>query len=674
MNLKERGAGLLLIIGLICGSLGQFYFAFRREYVWDGVLLWGIAILSLSLMMWRLTRRQRGEIDWQFFSRISTRSLRTWGAIGAVGLSLAVGWRARERPPTGNFSDLLGLWVVGVAAYLLIFTPPLPAGREIWPRLRAWLRRNVVELAGVTALLLVALVVRAYNLEHIPANLGGDEGTWALEGLAMLDGRLANPFATRWFAFPSMSFLVWGLSMRLFGETVAGVRAVSALIGTASVLSTFLLARELWGQRTLSTGSGREAMDGGGLGAGRIAWFAAGALAVGHYHIHFSRLAVNNIADTLFVTLSLYLLMRGLQSDRSILFALAGALIGAGWYGYFGARLVGIIAALYVIWRAVVEDRFLAHHGYHLLILLGAGLVVAAPLLLHYAAHPSTLSEGVNRVSIMTSGWLAREQEATGRSAMSLLLEQFWKSISAFNYTLDPTFWYRARIPLLDVVSGLFFVFGLIWCTARAHRSSNGLLLIWFWSALATGWVMTENPPSSQRLVIAAPALALFVALGLDRLLHLTRHLLGLPGAVRRGIAGLALLGVVGLNLGYYFFVYIPSRVYGNPTAEMTTHLARYLARQNDECVVYLHGPPFVYWDFGTLRFMARGITGVDMPSPDEGGAPEPDLSRGACFVFHPARADELATVRAQYPGGQARRTDSRASGELLYAVYEVGQ
>jgi 4-amino-4-deoxy-L-arabinose transferase-like glycosyltransferase len=530
-----------------------------------------------------------------------------------------------------------------------------------------------VELAGVAALLLVALMVRAYNLEHIPANLGGDEGTWAMQGLAMLDGRLANPFATRWFAFPSMSFLVWGLSMRLFGETVAGVRAASALIGTASVLSTFLLARELWGRRLGPVGSGREAMGGGGLGAGRIAWFAAGALAVGHYHIHFSRLAVNNIADSLFVTLSLYLLVRGLESDRSILFALAGAVIGVGWYGYFGARLVGIIAALYVIWRAVVENRFLAHHGHHLLILLGAALVVAAPLLLHYAVHPSALSEGVNRVGILTSGWLAREQEATGRSATSLLLEQFWKSISAFNYTLDPTFWYKARIPLLDVVSGLFFVFGLIWCTARAHRSSNVLLLIWFWSALVTGWVMTENPPSSQRLVIAAPALALFVALGLDRLLHLTRYLLGLRCTLRCGIAGLVFVAMVGLNVGYYFFVYTPSRVYGNPTAEMTTRLARYLARQNDECVVYLHGPPFVYWDFGTLRFMAWGITGVDVPSPDEGEAPEPDLSRGARFVFHPARADELSVVRARYPGGKARSAHSYADGELLYAMYEVG-
>jgi hypothetical protein len=530
-----------------------------------------------------------------------------------------------------------------------------------------------VSLVGLVALLLVALVVRAHDLEHIPANLGGDEGTWAMEGLAMVDGRLANPFTTGWFAFPSMSFLVWGLSMRLFGETVAGVRAVSALIGTASVLSTFLLARELWGQRPLSTGSGREAMDGDGLAAERIAWFAAGALAVGHYHIHFSRLAVNNIADSLCVTLSLYLLLRGLRSDRSVLFALAGGVIGAGWYGYFGARLVGIIAALYVVWRAMAEDRFLSRHGHHLLILLGAALVVAAPLLLHYAAHPASLSEGVNRVSVLASGWLPREQRATGRSAMSLMLEQFWKSISAFNYTLDPTFWYRARIPLLDAVSGLFFVVGLIWCTARAHRSSNGLLLIWFWSALVAGWVMTENSPSSQRLVIAAPALALFVALGLDRLLHLSEHLLGLPGALRHGIAGLALLGAVGLNLGYYFVVYTPSRVYGNPTAEMTTRLARYLRRQNDECVVYLHGPPFVYWDFGTLRFMARGISGVDVPLPDE-EAPEPDLSRDACFVFHPARASELATVRAQHPGGQVRHAHSRVDGELLYAIYEVGQ
>jgi 4-amino-4-deoxy-L-arabinose transferase-like glycosyltransferase len=573
-------------------------------------------------------------------------------AIGGVGLSLAAGWRARERPAGADFGDLFALWLIGLASFLLAFVRYAHLPADPWRRLQNWASRNRIELAGLTALMLLALFVRAYDLEHIPANLGGDEGTWAMEGLAMLDGGLANPFGTRWFAFPSMSFLVWGLSTRVFGDTVGGVRAISALIGTASVLFAYLLARELWSRR--------------------VAWLAAIILAFGHYHIHFSRLAVNNIADSLFITLALYLLVRGLRSSRSIWFALSGSVIGAGWYGYFGARLVGVIAALYLAWRMAAEEEFLARHRRHVLGMVAGALVVTAPLLLNYAANPSVLTEGFDRVSIFASGWLGREQEITERSAFSLLLQQVCKSVSAFHYTLDPTFWYRARIPLVDSVSGILLVFGLIWCTAHHSWPSNGLLLIWFWLALSTGWMITENPPSSQRMVIVTPALAILVALGLDRLLWLEREVLDSRRAVRLVLAGILLAAMVSLNLGYYFFYYTPTRVYGNPTAEMTTRLARYLLHQEDDYVVYLHGPPFVYWDFGTLRFMARGISGVDVPPLGEGPTPEPDLSRGARFVFHPARVDELATIRARYPGGTERHFQSSAGSEPLFATYEI--
>lgn len=653
MQEEDWKSSLLLIVGLLFALLGQAYLAYRREYVWDAALFWAAGILLLTLVIWRSRRLKRGRRHWQPLSWVAEHPLRTAAATGGMGLSLATGWLARNRPEASGFADLLCLWVVGVAAYLLAFVPALSLPERTWSRLRAWLGENRIGLAGLATLLLLGWGVRAYDAAHIPANLGGDEGTWAMEGLAMLDGRLANPFSTRWFAFPSMSFFVWGLSMRVFGDTVAGLRMVSALVGTASLLATFLLARELWGRR--------------------IAWLGAATLAFAHYHLHFSRLAVNNIADSLLVTSALCLLVRGLRSGRPVHFALAGAMVGAGWYAYFGARLVGIIAVLYVTWRTVVESRFLARHGHRLLILLGGALVVVGPLLFHYIAHPSALTEGLDRVGIFASGWLAREQDITGRSAASLLLQQFWKAISAFNYTLDPTFWYHPKIPLLDFVSGVLFVVGLVWTMAHCRWPSNGLLLIWFWLALFLGWVVTENPPSSQRMVGLAPALCLLLGLGVDWLTQITQRVLRFTFHVSRFTVCALLVVIAVLNLRYYFVVYTPTRVYGNPTAEMTTVLGRYLARQDDNHPVYFHVPPFVYWDFGTLRFLARGVKGMDVPAPGEGEAPHVDLSRGARFVFHPERVDELAEIRTRYPGGTETRAHSTADGRLLYVMYEVG-
>ncbi|MDY7078671.1 MAG: glycosyltransferase family 39 protein [Chloroflexota bacterium] len=646
---RER---LLLVIGLVFAFLGQFYFAYQREYVWDGVLFWCLAILAFSTLLWRVTRQERGRSGWRLIAWVSGRSARVLAAVGGAWLASLAGWLARRRPETADFSGFLWMWLLGVYWFLAAFMPSL-AIKEWWPRLAHWLRNHRSEVAGLAALLLVALAVRAVDLEHIPANLGGDEGTWGMEGLAMLDGgRLSNPFATRWFGFPSMSFLAWGLSMRVFGESIAGLRALSALIGTSTVLTTFLLARELWGRR--------------------VAWLSAVILTFGHFHIHYSRLAVNNIADGLFMTLSLWLLVRGLRSKRPIHFALAGALVGLGWYGYFGARLIGVVVAFYLAWRAVVEYRFLARYGGLLLIMVAAALVVVAPLLFHYADHPDMLVSRSRQVSIFASGWLEREQVVTGRSAASLILQQFWKSVSAFNYTLDPTFWYHPTIPLLDFISGALFIPGLLWATARYRWPANGLLLLWFWLALLSGWVMTENPPSSMRLAGVSPALALLVSLGLNWLVELLEPLRITHRSSRRTLATVLLAAVVITNLYYYFAIYTPTRVYGNPSAEIATELGRHLMQQDDDSIVYFYAPPFMYWNFGSLAFMTRGIEGVDVPPPEAGGWSEPDLSQGARFVFLPERLGELDAVRARHPGGLETPVLSSADGRLLYVLYTV--
>jgi len=661
----DRTGAVLLALGLALAGLGQYYFAFRREYVWDGVLFWANGILFLSLLLRRLVRRERGlplsrQGRPRWVSALIQDIPKTLLAAGGVGLSIMVGVLAGGRPAEAGFCDLLALWLISIAGFLLAFVPSDWMSMRSWRRLVAgdalprWLMQNRFELIGLGLLLLFALVARGYDLEHIPANLGGDEGVQGVAALELVRRPMGNPFATGWFSVPTMSFLAYGTSMGVFGDSVAGLRSLSMVLGVATVVTTFLLARELWGKR--------------------VARLSAAILACSHYHIHFSRLGSNQIADAFFVTLSLWLLVRALRTKREIAFAAAGAVVGLGWYGYFGARLVTILVMCYLGLLSSCRHRFLRRHARLLIILVAAAVVVLAPLLVYYVGHPGDLVSRPRQVSIFASGWLAREREITGRSTASLLLEQFWKSISAFNYTRDPTFWYRASIPLLDVLSGLFFVIGMVWAVARYRWPSTQLLLLWFWLALLLGWVMTENPPSSQRMVITAPALALFVGLGVDWVSGLVRPLIGDSRVLRWCLVAALVVAIAVLNVGYYFIEYTPTRVYGNPTAEMTTVLARHLARKGGDHVVYFHGPPFVYWDFGTLCFMARGVAGMDVPPPGEGHPPEPDLSRGARFVFHPVRVDELEGVRTRYPGGTVVYVRSSADDELLYAMYEISE
>jgi len=679
MKRNHATAGLLLLIGMGFALLGQFYFACRREYVWDGLFFWSLAILAFGLILWRTRWRQRRRPIRRCLILARRRPWRTLLALTGISLAWLVGRLAQQRPGTAGFADLLWLWLIGIALFLLAFLPSFSV-KDAYPHLFHWFLNRRRELAGLAALLLIALLLRTVDLEHIPANLSGDEGTQGMAALELLEPPLGNPFSTGWFSVPTMSFLAYGLAMRLFGESVAGLRALSAFIGALTVLTTFLLAQELWGRR--------------------VAWPAAILLTCSHFHIHFSRLGSNQISDGLFITLALWLLVRGLRLEKEIHFALAGAVMGFSWYGYFGARLIGIIVMLYLGWRLALQflspsitaaatavgeistmPPISARDGRRLFILLAAALIVAAPLLLHFAHHPSTLAARFNQVNIFTSGWMAREQAITGRSAASLLLEQFWKAISAFNYTLDSTFWYRPSIPLLDFIGGILFILGMAWVTARSLQPANGLLLIWFWSALILGWVLTENPPSSMRLINIAPALALLASLGLNWLTRLLRRLFYPPG-VRyiKSFCYALFVSIAILNLWYYFILYTPTRVYGNPTAEVATELGRHLARSNDvqPCsIVYFYAPPVMYWDFGTLRFIARGVEGVNVPpigQESHFNLRELDIQsyQTACFLFLPERVKELETVRTHYPGGTESVVYSDADGRLLYVLYEV--
>jgi 4-amino-4-deoxy-L-arabinose transferase-like glycosyltransferase len=512
--------------------------------------------------------------------------------------------------------------------------------------------RSRLPAFALSALVVVSLIVRAYDLEHIPANFGGDEGHWAMESLAMLQDGLADPFATRRFSFPSLSYLAWGGSMAIFGESVSGLRALSAVLGAAAVPATFLLARELFGRR--------------------VAWFAAMALAFGHYHLHFSRIGLNNVGDALLVSLALWLLVRGLRRGTAGWLAWSGAVVGLGWYGYFGSRLIGLIVLAFVACRALAERGFLKRHARDILTMVAAAVTVAAPLLVHYIAHPHTLFERSGQVSIFGSGWLAAEMAITGRSAADLLLRQLWQSALAFNYSLDPTYWYRPGIPLLDVVSGALFVLGMVRAATRLGQPANNLLLAWFWPAILTGWVMTENPPSSQRLLIVTPALGILVGLGLDWIVaRLTKPRQGLRWR-GQATAATVLVLIVALNTYHYFWVYTPARVYGNPTAEVTTILGRYLAAQEDHAVVYFHGAPAIYWNSGTLRFLCRHVDGLDVLPPTEGVPPGVDRSRPMRSFFLPSRLAELGGVVDQYSGGTESRVASAVDGRLLYVMYEV--
>ena len=619
---------------------GSYLWAFQ-DHVWDGGLLILLGLAGFTILLGRTFYPRRIPSARQFAAPGQVPAHR-WLRWGALLLSLGVGLASRSRPAGSDFTTLFLLWLLSLATFTGALFMPL---RGKWQK-PALSRREWLALLG---LLVAALGVRVIALGHIPANVGGDEGTQALAGLRLVERPLGNPFATGWYSVPTLSFMAYGLTMRIFGTGIAGTRVLSALIGTLTVLTTWLLGREIGGRK---------------IGA-----LAALVVAFSAYHIHFSRLASNQIADPLIGTLACWLLWRALhrrdssENSTPVEWGLGGMVMGLGWYLYFGARWVTALVALWLLWRALAEPRFVARRRRGLWTLAGGWLMVTFPLLGWYTLHPSDLTARYNAVSIFASGWLNREIAATGKSAGALLLQQLWKAITAFHLTPDPTFWYRPGIPLLDFILGAFLLVGLIAAALRWRWPSRGFTLLWFCSTLLMAWGLTENPPSSQRGLSLVPAVALLIAWGVTALWEaMPRH--------RRQVQQitLALLAAACiLNLGFYFVIYTPRRTYGNPTAEIVTDFARFALEQPlPGSTTYLLGEPYLYWDFGTLAFLLRDQTGVDVPP---GTLPQ-DVPSPARFVLVPERKGELAQINQTYPGGEVTELHA-PDGRLLALVYD---
>ncbi len=694
MTKGHRVVALVLLASALALTLqGQFYFFRRREYLWDGVVLHGLAVLCFVLA-WRLVLPRKPRAPRRLLSPLSTwlreRPIPALLVGSGLFFSCVATLLSRGRTLDQSTSDVVILWLVGIGAVVgAAFWPTArPSGilTEWKTRLREVHLRTWLEIATVTGLTVLALILRVAALESVPYTLGGDEAWHGLLARQVLSGEMRNPFYMGYMSMPTLFYWPMSWSLRLAGNNMVGLRLPAALVGSITIPVLYLFARRLWGRRT--------------------ALLATAFLAAYDYHVHYSRLGANNVWDPLFVALALWALDRGLTREQGRIlpassrsFLLAGLVMGLSFYFYTGARLLPALAAIYVIfvwvrrWASRIRSNdfsrsgdervtkvaptkvFTDGLGLNLVLLVLAFLVVAGPMLSYALAHPDEWSARLNQVGILQSGWLEREPELTGKSTLRILAEQFLRSAGAFHVFPDRTVWYGAERPLLDFLAGAFALLGMAWAVLHWRDRRYFLVLLWFWSVIITGGMLTESPPSSQRLVIAIPAVALLVAMGLEQTVVLARQLLQPRRKEWENLAlTLLILVLAADSVRFYFVEFTPSRRYGSENGETATMIGHYL-HDLDEVYegyrVYFFGAPRIYWSFGTMPFLAPGVPGQDVIEPLDAPPDFVDEEQSAVFLFLPERVEELDWVRQIFPEGR-RRDVQDVGGRLRFTAYEV--
>ena len=232
--------------------------------------------------------------------------------------------------------------------------------------------------------------------------------------------------------------------------------------------------------------------------------------------------------------------------------------------------------------------------------------------------------------------------------------------------------------PLLDPVSGTLFLIGmgfsLVAVVMRRHDGRLAPMVVWWWAAMLLGGMLTETPPAVHRLVTLTIPTCFFFVLALRQVLGAVRRSL-IP---RLPVDAVALAAIVAFGVAsvvLYFAEYTPRRIFGGPHAELSTILAPELEDHRQSRGVIFLGPPFMYWGFPTMAYVAPDVHGTDVEMPLTGPPPAAWRSpgRGLFIVVLPPRIGEIEQLRLAFPGGGVTEIHSEGTAHgFLGSVYEV--
>ncbi len=574
-----------------------------------------------------------------------------------------------------------------------------PAAVSRDERALLWTR---VDWLIVVALTVLALALRLYQLGALLPPMHGDEGEMGLLALLARYGPASGlspqplpPFSTAFLDHPTLFHYLQVLPLLLFGDTITALRTLSAVVGALCAPLIYLVGR---------------------LGWGRIAGFTAGwLLAVSHLHIHYSRIALNNIETVWFVILLIALLAllyeiterasppgaqtappaeqtappaeqvepsspppltkrpwshspsHPLTPPLTLLIAI-GLVTGLGQYFYFGSRLMPILAAilLFVLWRMRRVPLW------QLAVAAVAVAVAYLPLAAYFAGHPTPFVGRMQGVTILSPAGIAQTlgPQAVWPNDLPLLLwTQIRTNLLFFLNGGDRSAFYLADIPAFDKVTVVLFWLGLGVVVAHARRFHELALLLWLGIGVLLAGVVTLDAPNGPRLIVAVPAMYLICGVFMQKAVDLAARLWPQYGR-RTGLGAVGAVAAVTLLLNYnIYFVDYQQR---QPNT-MVVRLAEEMAAAAPDSRAYLLGAPNLFVNYGTIRFLAFATEKYDLEAPDQ-LAPllsETHSRKDALVLALPNHLADLQQIQQQFPNGTLSEHKD-PQGAVLYAIYRI--
>src|SRR5919199_3201440 len=568
------------------------------------------------------------------------------------GMSLFVALAGRIQQHA-SYTPVTLAWLLTMLAFMAACLAIDKRRDDVPPLALNW---TTVDTLLIVSAVAIALPLRVAAIGSAPPTMLGDEGAMAMEAVRVLAHQHTDPFATGWGQHPMLWFFLQSYAIRIFGDSVAGVRILSAIVGSATVATTYFLARLLYGRRQ--------------------AGIAALLLATYHFHIHFSRLAIFNIADPLFGTVVVASLFIGIRTRRAAAFGVMGLMLGLALYFYPGTRLFILLVALSTLiwaipWARQQGSRMIRKLWLPVLLTCLGVLIAAGPLLQTYAGDPQAFTVRERANTITEPGWIQDQARSTRRTPVAIMLDQVAGAALAFTSYPNADGFYDNQRPLLWGLAAPLMVIGLLLALGRSGDRSYMLPILWFVLAIIFGGVVLKYPPASAHFVTLAPVVCLFIAFAIEWILRMVERRTDGRPHIPRIIATLLVAYLATVSVLGYFRDYLPREALGGPNTHAANALARYLERQPAGTKVWFLGMPRMYYHgFPMLDFLARQVDAADaltlwvMPAPERG--------RTTIYAVLPEHRPELEATEARYPGGERQTlTWPTEPGPMVY-IYRV--
>ncbi|HKP53410.1 MAG TPA: PA14 domain-containing protein [Chloroflexia bacterium] len=625
--------------------------------------------------------------------------------------------------PVGGFGWLLSLLILAAAFIRERKKPVLPADphvKDIEDRTRLRLPRRV-EVGIFLSIFLLAFGLRLFRLDDWTGAMHGDEGEFGMNAISIVNGDRISPFMTGWFFHPNFSFFGIAAMMKIFGTGLFGLRILSALLGALMVIPFYLLVRMWFGVRMAIIASLLLSFMDVSLYFGKLGLNNIETPFFIVLGLYFFFKGVRSLKTLDFILagyafmLTLYFYFGGRLTPFLVIaivaymFLIMPILRLPGAYFDTRRREPHLQRAQALGRAALHQLRGVGQYVGKIIIFAVACVCLASPWLVYFQDHQNEMNTRANEKLIFNPGNIGVITQQTGAihgplylglrmptesdvypflpvvfeqtpASIKLTDDGFWprvlwtqttKSLSMFTYRKDESSFYTFTFePAAKPIEAALLILGIAWALWRWRDTRMAVLSMWFWLTIVAGGALTIDAPYMPRLVGLVPALAIFIAIPLNKM---AAEMVGAFGAfgrakrwvkmrLRMGVAiSGAALAVLLLYLGFqnvydYFSRYLASQP--NREHAGTANFVRWM---NDKAAsegrpkpqYYDMAHPFYYWGYGINRFLNQGTQGTDLNNPTNELPILNNDDRDVVFMVWDYTRQYLPVFEAYYPGGE---------------------